>query len=76
MKPKRLLTVRHADGRTEYICQKCGSVMEWHTIGGMHYSAGVVWDDIEEVLTCPNCGNDVVDYPKMTARDFRVSAGA
>ena len=68
---KRLLAVHHADGRTEYICQKCGTKMEWRTTGGFHFDCGEVWDDIEEKPVCPNCGMDVIELPKMKVSDFK-----
>ena len=68
--PKRLVMVHHADGREDYICPKCDSVMVHATSGSRSFSAGVVDDDIREFLSCPNCGMDM-DYPKMEPRDFK-----
>lgn len=33
------------------------------TTGGFHFSAGEVWDDIEETVICLDCGEEVQPQP-------------
>ena len=68
MKPKRLLMIHHIDGHVDYLCRKCGAVMEHATSGGTHFSAGEAWDDIHEFLACGKCGHHE-DYPKIKGLD-------
>ncbi len=41
------------------VCPKCGADMRWDTSGGMHFDAGVVYDDITTSVYCLECGFDI-----------------
>lgn len=58
MKPKRLLAVRHADGRMERYCPKCNQVMTYHDGG---YSEQFIQGEYSQVeipsmWECESCG--------------------
>lgn len=44
----------------KFFCRVCGDVDKpyFYTGGGMHFN-GEPWDDIEDHIICPRCGNDV-----------------
>jgi len=62
--------IHHLDGRTDYICPKCDSVMKSVDNYSMHFSGGEVVEKGGEFLSCPNCGMRQ-DYPKLNVRDFK-----
>jgi uncharacterized C2H2 Zn-finger protein len=62
--------VHHADGRTDYQCPKCDSVMKSVDNYSMHFYGGEVVESGKEYLTCPNCGLNQ-DFPKMRVSDFK-----
>ena len=69
---KRILTVKHADGRTEYICQKCGAVMVSRETVNPNFSRGEYSEAGEEILQCtnPDC-MITTPFPKIRVRDFQ-----
>ena len=64
VKPKRLVMVRHFDGRTEYICKNCGQKMEIRDDYRMSFGRGEVEESGGEYLKCTSCG--------VISRDFSI----
>jgi len=73
---KKVLVVQHVDGRVEYACPKCDTVMEWHEGGGNSFSRGEVEDNTYEVLICPNpdCAFRTENIPDLGCEAYTLDA--
>jgi len=64
-KPKRLIAVQHANGKVEFICQKCQGVMILGVSGGYYTVQGEATDNIRESLACPHCDHQTENIPEI-----------
>lgn len=69
MKVKRLIMVRHADGRDEYVCKSCNQKMRHCDSYHMSFGRGEVEESGEEYLYCDTCGIRS-GYPKIPDHHF------